>query len=137
MQVISYIGIGSNLGDRQKNISRVVKEISFLKNTKLIKLSRIIESEPLGGDFNQPKFFNAVIKIRTGLKAQALLKALQRVEVKLGRPKEHAFWGPRRIDLDILFYGNLIIEERVLSVPHPGISGRPFVIKPLLELEGL
>ena len=137
MQVISYIGIGSNLGNRQSNIKRAVKEISFLKDTGLLKLSRIIETAPLGVDLRQQEFLNAVVKISTGLRPQALLKALQKIEVKLGRPRKHVFGGARTIDLDILFYGNRVIEERVLSVPHPGISERAFVIRPLLELEAL
>jgi dihydroneopterin aldolase/2-amino-4-hydroxy-6-hydroxymethyldihydropteridine diphosphokinase len=131
--VICYLGIGSNLSDRCKKIKLAVKEINHLKDTKAIKLSRIIETEPVGGPVGQPKFLNAALKIRTNLPAHTLLKELKKIENKLGR-KKAARWAPRVIDLDILFYGNEIINSKNLTIPHPRIFEREFVINPLWEV---
>lgn len=114
------------------NIKKALMQINALVDTRLVKLSSVIETESLGSPL--PKFLNAVAKIQTSLKPRALLKELQKIEVGLGRPKKHAFWSRRTIDLDILFYANHSIERRDLSVPHWGISAREFVIKPLLEI---
>jgi len=131
--VICYLGIGSNLGDRRKTIKLAVKEINDLKDTKVIRLSRIIETKPAGGPSGQAKFLNAALKIKTNLTAFTLLEKLKQIEKKLGRKKTVRF-GPRTIDLDILFYGNKIINRKNLKIPHPRIFEREFVIKPLLQI---
>ena len=131
--VICYLGIGSNLGDRRINIKSAVKKVGELKETQIIKLSKIIETEPVGGPPGQPKFLNAVLKIRTSLLPLTLLKKLKQIEKYLGR-KKTVHWGPRLIDLDILFFGNKIINSNNLHVPHPSIFEREFVLKPLLEV---
>lgn len=131
--VICYLGIGSNLGNRRKNINTAVKEINDLKDTKVIRLSKMIETKPIGGPLGQGKFLNAALKIETGLAAFTLLKELKMIETKLGRNKQ-VRWGPRTIDLDILFYSDKVINSKNLKVPHPRISEREFVIKPLLEI---
>ncbi|MFA4842621.1 MAG: 2-amino-4-hydroxy-6-hydroxymethyldihydropteridine diphosphokinase [Candidatus Omnitrophota bacterium] len=131
---VCYIGIGSNLGKRRQNLRIAVKEISRFKDTEIIKISKIRETKPIAGSVNQPKFINAVLKIKTYLPSLTLLKNLQKIEVKLGRPKIHLRWGPRVIDLDILFYGNRVIKTKVLVVPHPRIFERDFVMQPLLEV---
>jgi dihydroneopterin aldolase/2-amino-4-hydroxy-6-hydroxymethyldihydropteridine diphosphokinase len=128
-----YLGIGSNLGDRRKTIKLAVKEINNLKETKVIKLSRIIETEPVGGPVGQPKFLNAALKIKTGLSPRILLKELKQIEKNFGRKKAVRF-GPRIIDLDILFYGSEIINSKNLNIPHPRIFEREFVTRPLLEV---
>jgi dihydroneopterin aldolase/2-amino-4-hydroxy-6-hydroxymethyldihydropteridine diphosphokinase len=128
-----YLGIGSNLGDRRKTIKLAVKEINNLKETKVIKLSGIIETKPVGGPVGQPKFLNAALKITTGLSPRILLKELKQIEKNLGRKKAVRF-GPRIIDLDILFYGNEIIDSKNLKIPHPRIFKREFVTRPLLEV---
>ncbi len=132
--VICYLGIGSNLGDRRKNIKIAVEKINRLKSTRVIKISKIRETKPLGGLPGQRKFLNTVLKIQTNFTPSALLKNLQKIERELGRPKKHIFWGPRAIDLDILFYGNEVIRSKVLSIPHPRIWEREFVMRPLLEV---
>lgn len=134
MRVICYLGIGSNLGDRRKNIKIAVKKINQLKSTSIIRLSRIIETKPVGCPCGQDKFLNAALKIQTSLAPLILLKNLQKIERKLGRPKKHVFWGPRTIDLDILFYGSEVIKTDRLKIPHPRIYEREFVMKPLLEI---
>jgi 2-amino-4-hydroxy-6-hydroxymethyldihydropteridine diphosphokinase len=110
-----------------------VEKIRALKNTKILKLSRIRESEPLGGPANQGKFLNAALKIQTSLSPLSLLKQLKIIEKVLGR-KKTVRWGPRLIDLDILFYGDKFIQRGDLKIPHPRLFEREFVLKPLVEV---
>lgn len=131
--VTCYLGIGSNLGDRRINIKSAVEKIGKLKGARVIKLSKIIETSPVGGPAGQGKFLNAVLKIRTSLSPLTLLKKLKQIEKSLGRKKTVRF-GPRTIDLDILFFGERIIDAKTLKVPHPRISEREFVLRPLLEV---
>ena len=121
------------MGDRHINIKSAVKKIGDLKETQAIKLSKIIETEPLGGPPGQRKFLNAVLKIRTSLSPATLLKELKKIEKSLGRKKTVRF-GPRVIDLDILFFGGKIINTKSLKVPHPRMLEREFVLRPLLEV---
>ncbi|MFA5008747.1 MAG: 2-amino-4-hydroxy-6-hydroxymethyldihydropteridine diphosphokinase [Candidatus Omnitrophota bacterium] len=128
-----FISIGANLGNRQENFS---KAVGFLENTpkvKIEKISSIIETKPIGGP-PQPDYLNAVIKIKTTLSAKKILKVLQDIENKLGRIRIVKN-GPRTIDLDILLYGNKLINEPGLKVPHPRMFEREFVMRPLLEIE--
>jgi 2-amino-4-hydroxy-6-hydroxymethyldihydropteridine diphosphokinase len=131
---LCYIGIGANLGDRRGNVARAIQAIAALKETRVIKLSTIIESIPQGMSAAEPKFLNAAAKIQTGLAPRPLLKALQAIEVKLGRSRKHPRWVSRPIDLDILFYGNRTINSDDFIIPHPRIAERPFVLEPLLEI---
>lgn len=131
--VVCYLGVGSNLGDRRKNIRLAIKKINNLKTTKVIKSSRIIETRPMGGPSGQGNFLNAALKIRTGLSPSLLLKELKSIEKKLGRRKTVRY-GPRTIDLDILFYADKIIKRNGLEIPHPRIFEREFVLRPLLEV---
>ena len=128
-----YLGIGSNLGNRRKNIRLAIEKINALKETRVVKPSRIIETEPVGGPAGQGKFLNAALKIRTKLPPLILLKKLKTIEKELGR-KKTVRNGPRTIDLDILFYGDKIINKKNLVIPHPRIFEREFVIKPLSEI---
>ena len=130
--VTCYLGIGSNLGDRRRNIRLAIQKINKLKDTKILKVSKIIQSKPVGGPL-QRDFLNGTIKIKTKLPPIKLLKALKRIENELGRKKTARF-GPRTIDLDILLYGNKIINRKDLRIPHPRMFEREFVIKPLLEI---
>ncbi len=130
---ICYIGIGSNLGDRSKNIKIAIGKIKELKDTRVIKVSRIFETEPVGGPPGQEKYLNGALKIKTGLAPKALLKGLQRIEIVLGREKTVRN-APRVIDLDILFYADKIIRTKDLIVPHPRLFERDFVLKPLGEI---
>lgn len=131
--IVCYLGVGSNLGNRLGNIRKAVKKINSLKNTKVLKSSKIIPTKPLGGPRRQPEFLNAVLKIRTGMSAPLLLEKLKAIEKELGRKKSVRF-GPRAIDLDILLYGDRVIERKNLVVPHPRIFERDFVLRPLLEI---
>jgi len=129
---ICYIGLGSNLGDRDKNIRLALDKINQLKDTKVTKFSSIIETEPVGGP-PQAKFLNAAIEIETQFSPRELLTNLQDIEQKLGRVRTVKN-GPRTIDLDILFFNNKKINEQDLIVPHPKILEREFVLTPLREI---
>ena len=131
--VICYLGIGSNLGDRNRNIKEAIKKINLLKDTQVIKISKIIETKPVGGPPAQGNFLNAALKIQTRIPPLKLLKDLKKIEKGLGRTKSVKY-GPRVIDLDILFYGERIINTKELTIPHPRLFARDFVIKPLSEV---
>ncbi|MBN1870534.1 MAG: 2-amino-4-hydroxy-6-hydroxymethyldihydropteridine diphosphokinase [Candidatus Omnitrophica bacterium] len=130
---IVYLGIGSNLGDRQKNINDAIT--SLKKNhIRILKCSTIIETEPVGSPSGQGKFLNGVLKIRTWLSPHELLYLLKRLERRLGRTKT-APNGPRIIDLDILLYDHLKLQTPQLTLPHPLMFQRDFVMRPLNEIE--
>ena len=126
-----FLGIGSNLNKRIQNCNNTLLEIS--KISKIVELSSLYESEAVGVE-NQPKFINAVVKIQTELMPHNLLDSLKSIEKKLGR-KKSVRWGPRIIDLDILFYDDLIINEEKLVIPHPRLHERRFVLLPLIEID--
>ncbi len=130
---ICYLGIGSNLGNRKRNISLAIKKINALQNTKVLKSSRVIESLPVGGPAAQDEFLNAVLKIETKLPALTLLRRLKEIESQMGRKKTVRF-GPRVIDLDILLYADKVKKSKALTIPHPKMFDRDFVIKPLMEV---
>jgi 2-amino-4-hydroxy-6-hydroxymethyldihydropteridine diphosphokinase len=130
--LVCDIGLGSNLGDRKEYIRLAIEKIRELKETRVTKISSLIETEPVGGP-PQEKFFNAAIEIQTNLSAPALLRHLQKIESQLGRVRTVKN-GPRTIDLDILFYGDKQINQTNLIVPHPRIKEREFVLAPLREI---
>jgi 2-amino-4-hydroxy-6-hydroxymethyldihydropteridine diphosphokinase len=128
-----FIGIGSNLGNREENIKMAIE---YLKNNPCIlieKVSSMIETEPQGGP-PQGRYLNGVIKINTTLSPHELLSFLQDIEERLGRVREVKN-GPRTIDLDILLYGEKIVDEPSLNIPHPRMFQRDFVLKPLFDIE--
>ncbi len=131
--VICYLGVGSNLGNRRKNIKLAAKKIRTLKGTKIIKASKLFKSLPSGGPVGQPDYLNAVLKISTNFSPLNLLKKLKNIEKGLGRIPTVRF-GPRIIDLDILLYGDRFMRSEVLTIPHPRMFKRNFVIKPLIEV---
>jgi len=131
--VISYLGIGSNLGNRRKNITAALRKINNLQDTKLIKVSPAIETKPVGAPAGSGDFLNAAAKIKTNLSAFSLLHKLKKIEKDIGR-KNSRRNAPRVIDLDILFYGNMIINSKALVVPHPRMFEREFVRRALLKL---
>ncbi|MFH0738257.1 MAG: 2-amino-4-hydroxy-6-hydroxymethyldihydropteridine diphosphokinase [Candidatus Omnitrophota bacterium] len=130
---LCYLGIGSNFGNRLSNIRSAIRNIGQLKGTKVLKVSKIIETDPLGGPKAQEKFLNAALKIETKIPPLPLLRKLKKIESNLGRIKTVRN-GPRTIDLDILFYADKIVNRRELKIPHPRVFEREFVIKPLLEV---
>jgi 2-amino-4-hydroxy-6-hydroxymethyldihydropteridine diphosphokinase len=130
---IAYIGLGSNLGDREKNIKEAITRLASSLPAVILKKSSIIETEPV--DFkNQPRFLNQVIMIETPLAPHDLLHRLQQAETDLGRVKSFPK-GPRSIDLDILLYDCVIMKTDDLTIPHPEIKNREFIMKHLIELD--
>lgn len=124
---VAYVGLGSNLGDREAQINRAAELLGALR------LSTIVETEPWGYEA-QPKFLNAVAELETALEPRELLDQLLDVERQLGRERIGPRWGPRTIDLDLLVYGDLMLDEPGLTVPHPELAQRLFVLEPLAEL---
>ncbi len=130
---IVFIGLGSNEGNKIDNIRATIKAISKLAFCKIEKVSSLYETFPLG-EVEQDNFINAVIKIKTSLNPQALFGELKKIEQNLGRIVREK-WGPREIDLDILFFNDLIFSDEIITLPHKGIIYRDFVIVPLIEIE--
>jgi len=127
-----YIGIGSNQGNPISNCQRAITLLGEREGIELLEKSSLYKSEPIGYT-NQPWFINGVLKIRTTLEPIELWEVLQEIEGSLGREKGPR-WGPRPIDLDILFYGQLIFRGQGLIIPHPRIAERKFVLLPLAEI---
>lgn len=128
-----FIGLGSNLGDRRANIADALDRIRKLPGTRILKESSLYESEPHGDA--KTWFVNGAIEIETEHSAENLLKKLKQIEAAMGRKRvKGKRWGSRIIDLDILFYGSLVVRKRTLKIPHPEIANRRFVLLPLSEL---
>lgn len=126
-----FVAVGSNVGDREENLTRAIAYLE--EKMKLLKVSSYYETEPMYMT-NQRKFVNCVLKADTDLSPRELLRFIKGVERRLGR-KESVRYGPRLIDLDILFYGDRVVREADLKIPHPRIRERPFVLVPLAEIE--
>lgn len=129
---IAYIGLGSNLKDKKSNIQKAIDSIKEKKIVKEIKVSSLFLTEPVGKK-EQPDFLNLVIKGKTELGPFELLSSLLEIENNLGRKRKEK-WGPREIDLDILFYDDIMVNQENLVIPHPEIPNRRFVLVPLMEL---
>ena len=129
----SYIGLGSNLDNPELQLDAALDALRDIPDTNLVKYSSFYRSAPLGPG-GQPDFINAVALLDSGLEAGRLLAQLQSIENRQGRTRDGQRWGPRTLDLDMLLYGNQVIDEPELTVPHPGIRHRNFVLMPLLEL---
>ena len=129
----SYIGLGSNLAGPEAQLTAALAALDQLPETVLVQYSSFYRSTPLGPS-DQPDFINAVALLNSDLVAKDLLFQLQLIENRQGRVRHGQRWGPRTLDLDILLYGNEVIDEPGLTVPHPEIRYRNFVLMPLLEL---
>ncbi|HCE69137.1 MAG: 2-amino-4-hydroxy-6-hydroxymethyldihydropteridine diphosphokinase [Geobacteraceae bacterium GWC2_55_20] len=133
MDTEAYIALGSNLGDRELNLLRAVAEIGRLPESKVTALSSFYETSPVG-TVNQDAFYNAVLKLSTGLPPRILLTHLLRIETDSFKRTRTVVNGPRRMDLDLLLYGTQILSEEDLVVPHPRMMERRFVLQPLCEI---
>jgi 2-amino-4-hydroxy-6-hydroxymethyldihydropteridine diphosphokinase len=131
----TYIGLGANLGEREAQIRLALDDLARLPASRLVRASSLYDSEPVG-EPDQPNFLNAVAELETELTARQLLWNLLLIERRLGRTRTRR-WGPRTIDLDLLLYGPLVIDEPDLQVPHPELTRRSFVLVPLVELDPL
>ena len=127
-----FIGLGTNVGDRDAMIERALGALSETPSIDVVRRASLYETEPVG-PVDQPRFLNTVVEVDTSLDPEPLLSHLKEVERDLGRrPRER--WGPREIDLDLLLYGDSVIHTSELTVPHPELSRRRFVLVPLVEL---
>lgn len=129
----AYIGLGSNLDDPVRQVRDALDELAQLPDCRLVARSRLYWSDPLG-PYEQPRFVNAVAGLLTQRTAPDLLSDLKAMEVRRGRSRSGERWGPRTLDLDLLAYDGLQQDEAELSLPHPGIVSRSFVLYPLAEI---
>ncbi|MDI3280771.1 MAG: 2-amino-4-hydroxy-6-hydroxymethyldihydropteridine diphosphokinase [Bacillota bacterium] len=131
-KVRAFIALGSNLGEREWYLSEARRRLALLPGVRILATSGIYETEPVG-PVEQGWFLNQVVAVQTELSPRELLKALLQIEEDLGRQRT-VRWGPRTIDLDLLWYGGESIEEEGLTVPHPRLWERAFVLRPLAEV---
>ncbi len=130
--VVAWIGLGSNLDDPVRQVNTALAAVGRLPESRLLACSGLYRSAPMGPQ-NQPDYINAVAGVQTSLSAEVLLEALQAIESAHARVRGER-WGARTLDLDILLYGDEVINTPRLTVPHPGIAERNFVLAPLAEL---
>ncbi len=128
-----FIGVGSNEGDRLEQISKAVKSLGALDDVHVVQMAPIIETEPVGGPPQGP-YLNTVVELETTVEPRALLSALQAIERQLGRVPSSQRWAPRPIDLDLLLYGDHVVRDSTLTIPHPRMHERRFVLEPLAQL---
>jgi 2-amino-4-hydroxy-6-hydroxymethyldihydropteridine diphosphokinase len=131
----AFVGLGANLGDREGTIRRAVECLAAEPEIDVLAVSSLRETDPVGY-LDQPRFLNGAVALETELGPRQLLERLLRIERELGRERgEGPRFGPRPIDLDLLLYGEEVVEELGLSVPHPRLAERRFVLEPLHELD--
>jgi 2-amino-4-hydroxy-6-hydroxymethyldihydropteridine diphosphokinase len=131
----AYVGLGSNLGDRESTIRAAVAALRAAEGVEVVAVSTLIDTEPVGY-LDQPRFLNGVAALETGRSARELLDLLLGVETRFGRDRAAVpAQGPRTLDLDLLLYGDAEIDEPGLRIPHPRLHERAFVLRPLAELE--
>jgi len=126
-----YIGLGSNLGDRETALLSAVEWLGRIDGGCVLRRSSLYESAPIGPP--QPRYLNAVVEMECGLVPPQLLAIVRQIEIELGR-KDGVRWGPRAIDLDILLWDTRVIADENLQIPHPSLHERRFALEPLCEL---
>ncbi|MCP4247231.1 MAG: 2-amino-4-hydroxy-6-hydroxymethyldihydropteridine diphosphokinase [bacterium] len=131
----AYIGLGSNLGDRQENIEAAVAALRANEGVVAIEISSFHETDPVGGPAGQGRYLNAAASVETRHEPAELLRLMLRIERRLGRERR-AQWGPRTIDLDLLLFDDLVIATPEVVIPHPRMHERRFVLEPLAEIAG-
>jgi 2-amino-4-hydroxy-6-hydroxymethyldihydropteridine diphosphokinase len=132
--VRAYIGLGSNLGDRETTLRAAVERLAATPGVEVVAVSSFCETDPVGPIVDQPRFLNGAGALETSLAPRALLERLLAIEAELGRVRTGPPGGPRTLDLDLLLYGDERIDEPGLQVPHPRLHERAFVLEPLEEL---
>ena len=128
----AYLGFGSNLGDRRANIDEAIRRLGATEGIRVMKVSSMYDTEPVGGP-PQPNYLNAACEVETELSPHELLRAALAIEDAMGRRRE-VHWGPRNIDIDLLLCGDTVIEDADLTLPHPLMADREFVLRPLAEI---
>jgi 2-amino-4-hydroxy-6-hydroxymethyldihydropteridine diphosphokinase len=130
--VTAYIGLGANLGDRRAHIRRAVEALNALEDLTVVEQSELYETDPVGGP-PQPRFLNGVVKVECRASPREILRALLEIEAALGRTREGPN-RPRPIDLDLLLWDDTVVDEEGLTVPHPCLHERWFVLRPLADI---
>ncbi len=132
----AYLGLGANLGECRKTIARALSLLSETAGISVLQVAGMIETDPVGGPENQPRYINTACSVETTLQAQELLSVCLQIEKALGRDRSPSAvrWGPRVIDIDLLLYDNAVLDEKNLQVPHPRMHERGFVLQPLDEI---
>ena len=131
----AYVGLGANLGDREESVRRALELLAAYREIEVVSVSSLRETDPVGY-LEQPRFLNGAVALETSLEPRALLDALLAVERRLGRVRgDGPRFGPRPIDLDLLLYEDVVLDEPGLVLPHPRLHERSFVLEPLAELE--
>jgi 2-amino-4-hydroxy-6-hydroxymethyldihydropteridine diphosphokinase len=133
MEVVAYIAVGANMGDRAANIDAAVEKLRQTPDLGVVAVSSLIENPAVGGPAGSPAFLNGAVEVATSLSAAALLGRLLEIERSIGRVRREK-WGPRPIDLDLLLYGDQVIDAPGLTVPHPLMLQRRFVLEPLAQI---
>jgi 2-amino-4-hydroxy-6-hydroxymethyldihydropteridine diphosphokinase len=131
---VAYVGLGANLGERERTLRTAVDRLGEDPEIDVLAVSRFRETAPVGFE-DQPPFINAAVQVRTPLTARELLDRLLAVERALGRTREGPRFGPRTVDLDLLVFGDAVIDEPGLTVPHPRLAERLFALEPLADLD--
>ncbi|MGD9387908.1 MAG: 2-amino-4-hydroxy-6-hydroxymethyldihydropteridine diphosphokinase [Gammaproteobacteria bacterium] len=129
----AYIGLGSNLDDPARQLAQAVAALGHLPSSRLVSVSSVYRNPPMG-PADQPDYLNAVAGILTALEPAELLARLQAIEAAQGRRRDGERWGPRTLDLDLLLHGSVRLQSESLTLPHPGLRSRPFVLVPLAEI---
>ncbi len=129
----AFVAFGANLGNRLRTFRDAVRRLDRTDGVAVCAMSRLYETAPVGGPGGQEPYYNAAVELRTELTPEALLDALQEIEAAHQRTRTVA-WGPRTLDLDLLFYGGLIMETPRLTIPHPMMRQRRFVLRPLADI---
>jgi 2-amino-4-hydroxy-6-hydroxymethyldihydropteridine diphosphokinase len=129
----AFVGIGSNLGERESQLRRAIELLGAEEGIEVVAISSLRETEPVG-PVEQGPFLNGAVQIATDLAPRELLERLLAIEQTMGRVRSER-WGPRTIDLDLLLYGELVLDEPGLTVPHPRLAERRFALEPLSELD--
>jgi len=129
----AYVGVGANLGDRRATLERAVELLRSVPGLEVLDVSPLRETDPVGFE-DQPQFLNGAVAVATALSARELLDVLLEIERNLGRTREGPRFGPRTIDLDLLVYGDVELDEPGLTLPHPRLHERRFALEPLADL---
>ena len=131
--VTAFVAIGSNLGNRRQSIDDAISELRHDPKIEVIRVSTLLENAAVGGPDDSPAFLNGVISLQTTHSAESLLQCLLHIESALGRVRRQR-WEPRVIDLDLLLYGDCVLQTEALTLPHPRLEERRFVLQPLAEI---
>jgi 2-amino-4-hydroxy-6-hydroxymethyldihydropteridine diphosphokinase len=132
---LCLLGLGSNLGDSPRTLDEAIARLGRHQEVEVLRRSRYLQTAPVGGPAGQADYLNAAVLVQTSLTPQALLIACQNIENELGRRRiEH--WGPRTIDIDLLLYDDLVLDSPELTIPHPRMAERRFVLEPAAEIAG-